>query len=126
MYCTLNSLSFTATTAGSSEAGSLEHELTLLSFIATYNKLGCPMPIPKITELSFTPLLSHRSTSMDSIFTTMKNFQDFFRQRNDHTGLCCATKGYIVSQNKYSNFDPMNLVIFGLEWVPSIAIGPKY
>ena len=37
----------------------------------------------------------------------------------NHTGLCCAMKGYIVSQKKYSYFDPMNLVLFGLKWVPS-------
>ena len=80
-------------------AESLEHELTLLSFKATYNKLRAWLPIPKITELSFIPLLSHRSTSMDSIFTTMKNFQDVFRQRNKPYGaLLCDEGVYCITK----------------------------
>ena len=59
---------------------------------------------------------------MDLIFTTMK--MSSVKEIN-HTGLCCAMKGYIVSQKKYSYFDPINLVVFGLEWGPSIAIGER-
>ena len=49
---------------------------------------------------------------MGSICTTINNFQDAFRQKNEPYGAlltCCAMKGYIVSQKKYSYFDPMNL-----------------
>ena len=77
---------------------SLEHELTLLSFIATYNKLRACLPIPKITELSFISLISNRSTSMDSIFTTTKNFQDFFRQINEPYGaLLCDERACCIA-----------------------------
>ena len=64
------------------------------------------------------PLLSHISTSMDSTFTTMKNFQDFFRQRNEPYGALLCDEGVYCIAKEIQLLRPDE---FGGIW-----IGPEY
>lgn len=80
-------------------AGQTEGQTNLPSFIATCSQLRGNISAPKITELSFIPVLPYKSTSMDSIYTTMKNFQDVLKQRNEEYGaLWCDEGVYCIAK----------------------------
>ena len=68
------------------------------SFIAVESKLDATTT-QSITEIGFIPILPHRSTTMDSIYSTMKNFQDVLYQRNESSGaLWCDEGVYCIAK----------------------------
>ena len=71
------------------------------SFSALNSLLSSSKPdIPKTIQ-AYTPILPHPATEYDSIYTTMKNFQDVFRQRGlEPSGV---TRGCIESLRKYNS-----------------------
>ena len=71
------------------------------------------------THKSFIPILPHPATTMDSIYTSMVNFCDVLRQREED---CGAMKGCIVLHETSSSFVLRNLGIFSWDWVPSIGV----
>ena len=92
----------------------------LPSFIAVESKLDATQ-IQSLTEICFIPILHHRSTTMDSIYTTMKNFQDVLYQRNESSGaLWCDEGVYCIAKEiqllKPSEFNNIWLGMGPFHW----------
>ena len=82
------------------------------SFIATNSKLLSELrQSPKITAVSFYPILPYPATSMDSIYTSMVNFLDVLKQKGERCGAlwcdegvyCLAKEIQLLNTEKFGN-----------------------
>ena len=62
------------------------------SFTATMSALQDPLKFD-VTKKSFVPILPYVATEMDTIFTTMLNFQDVLKQKNAMSGALWSDEG---------------------------------
>jgi hypothetical protein len=62
------------------------------SFTATMSALQEPLTFG-VTKKSFVPILPYVATEMDTIFTSMINFQDVLKQKNAVSGTLWSDEG---------------------------------
>ena len=68
-----------------------------------------------ITAKSFVPILRYPATKMDSIFTTMLNFQDVLRRRNQTEGALWCDEGVYAFAKEVQILKPEQINIF--KWI---------
>ena len=74
---------------------------TFPSFTATMSTLQDKLKFD-ITRTSFVPILPYVATEIDTIFTSMLNFQDVLKQKNAMSGALWSDEGVYAIAKKYN------------------------
>ena len=85
------------------------------SFTVTMSALQDPLKFD-VTKKSFVPILPYVATEMDTIFTTMLNFQDVLKQKNAMSGALWSDEGVyaIAKEIQLLKPDQFDNIFFGM------------